>query len=154
MWGTLFSLTNVIALIGWALLVAAPRKPLVHSVILYLCTALLCLIYAALFALVLSGAVDPHQVPGAVAGAGAISFTTIPGVRGFFASDGGVVIGWTHYLAFDLFTGLWIARDGDNKGFSRITQAPFLLVTLLAGPVGLLAWLVVRERRARATGRG
>ena len=154
MWGTLFSLTNVIALIGWALLVAAPRKPLVHSVILYLCVALLCLIYAALFALMLGGAVDPHQVPRAVAGAGAIDFTTIAGVRGFFASDGGVVIGWTHYLAFDLFTGLWIARDGDNKGFSRITQAPFLLVTLLAGPVGLLAWLVVRERRARATGRG
>ena len=154
MWSTLFSLTNVIALIGWALLVAAPRKPLVHSVILYLCVALLCLIYTALFALVLAGAVDPHRVVAAGAGAGAIDFTTIAGVRDFFASDGGVVIGWTHYLAFDLFTGLWIARDGDNKGFSRITQAPFLLVTLLVGPVGLLAWLVMRERRARTTGRG
>ena len=150
MWGTLFSLTNVIALIGWALLVAAPRKPLVHSVILYLCVALLCLIYLVLLALVLGGAIDPQSLPDA----GAIGFTTIAGVRGFFASDGGVVIGWTHYLAFDLFTGLWIARDGDNKGFSRITQAPFLLVTLLVGPVGLLAWLVMRERRARATGRG
>ena len=150
MWGTLFSVTNVLALAGWALLVAAPRKPLVHSIILYLCVALLCLIYLILFALVLSGGVDPQRVPGA----DAAGFTTIAGVRGFFASDGGVVIGWTHYLAFDLFTGLWIARDADNKGFSRIIQAPFLLITLLVGPVGLLSWLVMRERRARATGRG
>ena len=83
-----------------------------------------------------------------------ISGSSIGGVRAFFASDGGVVIGWTHYLAFDLFTGLWIARDADNKGFSRVVQAPFLLVTLLVGPIGLFAWLMMRERRARATGRG
>jgi hypothetical protein len=75
-------------------------------------------------------------------------------VRALFMSDGGVVIGWTHYLAFDLFTGLWIARDADAKGFSRIVQAPFLAVTFMAGPIGLLSWLMVRERRARATGRG
>ena len=28
-----------------------------------------------------------------------------------------------------------------------------LLLTFLAGPFGLLVWLVIRERRARATGR-
>jgi hypothetical protein len=60
------------------------------------------------------------------------------------------VIGWTHYLAFDLFTGLWIARDADNKGFSRVAQVPILFATLMAGPVGLLIWLVLREPAARA----
>ena len=64
-------------------------------------------------------------------------------------SEGGIVIGWTHYLAFDLFVGLWIARDADDKGFSRLVQLPFLLVTLLAGPIGLGSWLLVRETRAR-----
>ena len=63
-----------------------------------------------------------------------------------------MVIGWTHYLAFDLFTGMWIARDADNKGFSRVVQFPFLFLTLMVGPVGLLAWLIVRERRATPTG--
>jgi hypothetical protein len=67
-----------------------------------------------------------------------------------FMSDGGIVLGWTHYLAFDLFVGLWISRDADAKGFSRLTQLPFLFMTFLAGPIGLLAWLVIRERRARA----
>ena len=150
MWGALFSAVNVLAVAGWLVLAAAPRKPAVHSLIMYLGVALLCLTYTVLFALVLSGAIDPARI----AGAGQPDFGSIPGVRAFFASDGGVVIGWTHYLALDLFTGLWIARDADNKQFGRLVQLPVLLATFLAGPVGLLAWLIVRERRARASGRG
>ncbi len=56
-------------------------------------------------------------------------------------------------LAFDLFAGLWIARDADAKGFSRLLQAPILLATFFAGPLGLFLWLAIRERRARAGGR-
>ena len=145
MWAALFTVTNMLAIIGWLLLAAGPRQPLVHSAILYLGVALLCLTYAVVFALVLSGAVNPVRV----AGAGPMGFSSIAGVRGLFASDGGVVIGWTHYLAFDLFTGLWIARDADHKQFGRLIQLPFLFATFMAGPVGLLAWLMVRERRAR-----
>ena len=150
MWNALFAATNLLAVAGWLLLAAGPRKPAVHSLIMYLGVAMLCLTYTVMFALFLSGAVDPVRV----AGAGQPGFGSIEGVRAFFASDGGVVIGWTHYLAFDLFTGLWIAADADNKKFGRLVQLPFLLATFLAGPVGLLAWLIVRERRARAKGRG
>ena len=53
-------------------------------------------------------------------------------------------------LVWDEFIGQWIARDADNKGFNRLVQLPFLFLTLMAGPIGLLLWLVVRERRARA----
>jgi hypothetical protein len=150
MWPALFSLTNILAMAAWVVLVALPRKPLTHSVVLYLGVALLCLIYTVCFALFLTGQVDP----GGVTGAGDPNFSSIEGVRALFMSDAGVVIGWTHYLAFDLFTGLWIGRDGDAKGFSRYVQIPFLALTYVAGPVGLLAWLLMRERRARATGRG
>lgn len=150
MWPVIFSLINILALLGWVLLIFFPRKPLTHSAVLYLGVALLCLIYAVCFALFLSGSVDP----GAIFGAGEPGATSIEGVRALFMSDGGVVIGWTHYLAFDLFTGLWIARDADAKRFGRVWQAPFLLATFIAGPVGLLAWLVARERAARQVGRG
>ena len=150
MWSALFAATNLLAVVGWLLLAAAPRKPAVHSLIMYLGVAVLCLTYTVAFALFLSGAVDPVRV----AGAGQPGFGSIEGVRAFFASDGGVVIGWTHYLAFDLFTGLWIAADADNKQFGRLVQLPFLFATFMAGPVGLLAWLIVRERRARTKGRG
>ena len=97
---------------------------------------------AALEALV-AGGIDPG-------GPGGGDFTTLKGVMALFDSPGGATLGWIHYLAFDLFTGMWIARDADQKGFSRIAQFPFLLLTLLVGPVGLFAWLIVRERRARA----
>ena len=150
MWSAVFAATNLLAVAGWLLLAAAPRKPAVHSLIMYLGVAVLCLTYTVAFALFLSGAADPVRV----AGAGEPGFGSIAGVRALFASDGGVVIGWTHYLAFDLFTGLWIAADADNKQFGRLTQLPFLFATFMAGPVGLLAWLIVRERRARAKGRG
>ena len=95
----------------------------------------------------MTGLVDP------VGGTAQTSFSTIEGVRAIFASDGGITIGWTHYLAFDLFVGICIARDADAKEFSRIVQAPILLATFLAGPIGLFLWLIVREGRARAQGR-
>ena len=150
MWQSLFTLTNAVALIAWALLLFAPRKPAPLSLVLYLGVGLLSLAYAVMFVLLFGGFADPVRD----AGAAAVDFTnySVAGLKPFFRSDGGIVLGWTHYLAFDLFAGLWIARDADAKGFSRIAQAPFLVLTFLAGPLGLLAWLLVRERRARATG--
>ena len=145
-WTFLFGFTNVLALVGWVMLALLPRGPRLMSVILYGCVAVLCLTYAVLFVLLFAKLVEP----GAIAGAsGQGDFQSIGGIRGLFASDGGIVIGWTHYLAFDLFVGLWIAKDADNKRFSRLVQLPFLVVTLMAGPIGLVAWLVTREARAR-----
>jgi hypothetical protein len=150
MWAGLFGTVNIIAMIGWVLLAFTPRKPLVHSAILFLGVGLLCLIYTVCFALFVTGNIDPVTQPGA----GEPGFGSIEAVRALFLSDGGLVIGWTHYLAFDLFTGLWIARDADAKGFSRLVQLPFLAATFIAGPIGLFAWLVTREARARRLGRG
>ena len=140
-WGGLFTFVHVVALAGWAMLFFLPRGPRVAAYVLYLCVGLLCLAYTVMFA---------SQFGMILAG----DFLSIEGIRGLFATDGGIVIGWTHYLAFDLFIGQWIAKDADHKGFSRIAQVPILFVTLLAGPIGLLIWLFIRERRARAFARG
>ena len=145
-WAGLFSMVNVMALIAWAGLIALPRWPALLSGILYLGAGLLCLIYAVCLIGLLSGLI-PN------AGGGGADFTTIEGVRSIFASDAGVTIGWTHYLAFDLFVGLWIARDADAKGVSRFIQAPILIATFMAGPLGLLIWLALREPAARRQGR-
>ena len=145
MWDSLFGIANVWAMACWAGLILLPRGPFVQSAIFYAGVGLLCLAYAVLLVLVTGGFVDAAPVEGG----GAASFTTIEGVRGIFMSDGGVTVGWIHYLALDLFAGLWIAKDADQKSFSRIVQAPVLLLTLVAGPAGLLVWLIIRERRAR-----
>ena len=131
-WETVFGTANLLAMVMWAGLILLPRWPALLAAVLYAGVGLLCLAYSA----------------------GLIGIlTSIEGVRGIFASDGGATIGWIHYLAFDMFAGLWIARDADAKGFSRWIQAPILFATFMAGPLGLLLWLAIRERRARAGGR-
>lgn len=142
-WDSLFLLANYWAVAAWIALAFLPRGPKTLALILYLGVALLCLAYTVLIVGFLTGGIDPG-------GPGGGDFTTLKGVMMLFDSPGGATLGWIHYLAFDLFTGMWIARDADQKGFSRIAQFPFLLLTLLVGPVGLFAWLIVRERRARA----
>jgi asparagine N-glycosylation enzyme membrane subunit Stt3 len=146
-WNFVFNLVNLLALIGWAGLILLPRWPALLSALLYLGVGLLCLIYAGGLIGLLTG-----LLPSGGAGGGA-DFTTIAGVRAIFGNDAGVTIGWTHYLAFDLFVGLWIARDGDAKRISRFIQAPILLATFMAGPLGLLIWLIIREPAARKQGR-
>lgn len=145
MWDVLFGAANVLALLCWIGLILGPRGNLPHAAIMYVGVGLLCAAYALLLLLLLGGAVDS----GSVADAGGANFTTIEGVRNIFLSDGGVTVGWIHYLALDLFTGLWIARDADSKAFQRWWQVPVLLVTFVAGPLGLLIWLTIREKAAR-----
>jgi hypothetical protein len=138
---------NILAMIAWVVLIFLPRKPIILSILLYAGVLMMCFVYTAAMLAVVTGLVDP------VGGGVEWDFGSIEGVRAIFASDGGIVIGWTHYLAFDLFVGLWIARDADAKEFSRILQAPILFLTFIAGPVGLFLWLLIREPRARALGR-
>jgi hypothetical protein len=135
-------------MIGWAMIAFLPRGPKVMALVLYLGVGLLCFAYAVMFIGLFSGTFDPVRVLGAT-DPNLLDYN-IAGIRNLFMSDGGIVLGWTHYLAFDLFVGQWIAKDADNKGFSRLAQFPILFVTLMAGPIGLLVWMIVRERRARA----
>jgi hypothetical protein len=141
--GRLFTLTNVVAFSGWAALAFLPRRPWVQCAILYAAVGLLCLSYLAMFIALFGGLADAQRVPGTVAPD--VMNYSVEGLRPFFMSDGGIVLGWTHYLAFDLFVGLWIARDADRRGASRLVQLPFLFATLMAGPIGLVAWLVSRK---------
>ena len=145
-WGMVFNAVNLLALIAWAALILLPRWPALLSGVLYLGVGLLCLIYASGLIGVVSGIIPNPDGGGA-------DFSTIAGVRAIFGSDAGVTIGWTHYLAFDLFVGLWIARDADAKGVSRLIQAPVLLATFVVGPLGLGVWLLAREPAARRQGR-
>lgn len=145
-WAAVFGAVNLLALIAWTALILLPRWPALLAAVLYLGVGLLCLVYATGLIGVVSGLI-PNP------GGGGADFTSIAGIRAIFATDAGVTIGWTHYLAFDLFVGLWIARDGDAKNISRFIQAPVLLATFLAGPLGLGIWLLLREPVARRQGR-
>ena len=143
LWSALFTLTNMIAFAGWAALAFLPRSRAIRRAILYGAVGLLCLAYLAMFIALFGGLADAQRVAGAAPPD--LTDYSIEGLRPFFMSDGGIVLGWTHYLAFDLFVGLWIAKDADRRGMSRLVQLPFLFATLMAGPIGLGAWLAARK---------
>ena len=142
-WADVFGIVNGVALIAWAALLALPWRDRVVPALRWGVSGALCLVYALAVAWALAIGFGETGPPA--------DFTTIEGVRAIFATDGGVTVGWTHYLAFDLFVGLWIAERADERGVARWAQAPILLLTFVAGPAGLLTWLVVEAtRRGRA----
>jgi hypothetical protein len=65
-------------------------------------------------------------------------------VTALFAVPEVLLAGWIHYLAFDLFVGGWIARTGSAAGINPFILTPILLATFMAGPVGYLAYALLR----------
>lgn len=145
-WEGLFALTNLVAVAGWTALVLLPRSERVFGGVLYAGVGLLCAIYLAMFIALLGGLADPVRDGGPSAPPFEYS---VDGLKAMFAARGAIVIGWTHYLAFDLFAGLWIARDADARAVARLVQLPFFIATFLAGPIGLLVWLLARRPLTR-----
>jgi hypothetical protein len=47
---------------------------------------------------------------------------------------------------FDLFIGAWETRDAMARGLSLLWLAPWLFMTLMLGPIGLLAYHLARTR--------
>ena len=56
------------------------------------------------------------------------------------------LVAWIHLLSFDLFVGRWIYRDGHERGVGAWAMAAVLILTLLLGPLGLLAYLLLRTQ--------
>jgi len=137
-WELIFIVTNSWALLMWLILAFAPRNEAVMKALLYGGVGLLSLTYAFIIVPLMAETIE---------GGGAGDFSSLAGVKGLLSSDGGATIGWIHYLAFDLFVGIWIARNADRYGFNRIIQIPLLFFTLMLGPLGLTLYLLARFTR-------
>ena len=81
-------------------------------------------------------------------------FGSVIAVRTLFANDSALTAGWLHYLAFDLFVGTWIVRQGTREGLHPLLLLVWLPVTFMLGPLGFLLYLIMRAlflpRRATA----
>jgi hypothetical protein len=76
-------------------------------------------------------------------------FGSLVQVRALFANDAALDAGWLHYLAFDLFVGTWIVRQGLLDRLHPLLLLVCLPVTFMLGPVGLLLFLLERAVFAR-----
>ena len=135
----LFDVANLIALLGWIALAFAPlaRARLVLAARVIGVT--LALAYAGLLITSLAG--------GGTEGG---SFTSLEGVTALFARPEAVLVGWVHYLAFDLWVGAWAVEDAGKRGVPHGAMLPVLFLTLMAGPIGLLVYLAARAGLSRA----
>lgn len=129
----LFSLANGLVLPAWAILIFAPKWRVGRDVLAGLVFPLLLgLLYALLFVLHLGSAPE------------GASFGSLAGVVAFMSVDWLLLVGWVHYLAFDLFIGAWEVRDAQRHGVHHLIMVPCLLLTFMAGPAGLALYLLVR----------
>ncbi|HUQ83912.1 MAG TPA: ABA4-like family protein [Gemmatimonadaceae bacterium] len=127
----LFSILNLIAIVGWLPLIFAPGRRWATTVVPFAVVATLSTVYVVLVA---------TSLPGADGG-----FSSLAGVRALFENPWALLAGWTHYLAFDLFIGSWEVRDARRRGVAHLFVVPALVLTFLLGPGGLLLYLIVRS---------
>ena len=71
-------------------------------------------------------------------------FDSLAHVQLLFTTPWVALAGWVHYLAFDLFMGALIAREVMNRDISRWFLLALLPLTFLFGPIGYLAFIVLR----------
>ncbi len=128
----LFLICNYAVLPAWLLLVLAPHHRITQLLVHAIWVPLLLgpfYIWALFFG-------EP-----AAEGAG---FGSLQGVMLLFQSPTAVLGGWIHYLVFDLFVGAWIVRDAQRQDINHWLTVPFLFMTLMAGPAGLMFYLLLR----------
>jgi hypothetical protein len=122
---------------GWLLLAVAPGWRWTQRITTFILALPLCALYLGLFA--------ANWSP-------SIRFGSLDQVYAVFQSVPFVLIGWIHYLVFDLFVGSWEVRDARAIGISHLLVVPCLIATLMAGPVGLMLYLLMRFAIKRRIG--
>ncbi len=128
-----FQIFNSAILIPWLLMAVAPRWRVTQSVIgnftFPLIYAVAYTIYIALF---FSKSTSPPD------------FMTLAGIKQLFAAEAAVLVGWIHYLAFDLFVGSWVFLEAQRKGINHLLILPCLLFCFVLGPVGLVLFFLIK----------
>jgi hypothetical protein len=134
----LFSITFLLAVPFWALMVFAPTWGPTGRII----ASPLIVVPPALVYLVLAVANFADLWA-------AVSAPSLGPLAEFLGTPEGTALGWAHFIAWDLFVGRWMYRQSRELGIHPLVMAPILVVTILASPIGLLLFLPVRALRTR-----
>ena len=135
MTGVLFGLTFAVAAPFWALMILLPRWSWTGRIIASPLIVLPAVLIYALLVIPAFGEVLP-----------AVAAPTLGGVRELLGTADGAAAAWAHLIAFDLFVGRWSWLDSRTRGVPALIMSPVLVLTILLGPLGLLAYLLIRTR--------
>jgi hypothetical protein len=128
---TIFSIANSLALISWIILIIFSFRPFTNKLLIGSSIVLL----SAAYAFLVFQALKPTDFE---------KFNTLEGITGLLSVPGAALVGWIHYLAFDLMAGLFIASNAAKHGIKHAFIIPCLILTFMLGPVGLLLYLIIR----------
>ena len=132
----LFKIASNVAVLGWLLLILAPRWRGTRAVVL---SGALPLLLAATYVAVIGYQTVVHPAPGA-------GFGSLAQVAALFRQPRALTAGWVHYLCFDMAVGIWESRDAQRRGVPHLLLLPCLVATFMLGPLGLRPYSAARRR--------
>src|SRR5438046_2794648 len=130
---SLFGLTGLLVMPFWLLMMLAPRaRVTAWAMRAPVGPALPALVYLAMVAPKVAVLLPALMQP------------KLAEISALLGTPEGATIGWLHFLALDLFVGRWIYLDSRKRGLSAWLISPLLFLTLMFGPIGLLAYLAIQ----------
>lgn len=136
-----FQLANLLVMPFWALIILLPHWQWTKRIMNSLWTVLPAALLYAIFVL-----------PNFLALLGELATPTLGSIAALLGTPEGALIGWIHFLAFDLFVGRWAYLDSRQHNFTAWIISPILFFVLMFGPLGLVLYLGARAillRRAQ-----
>jgi len=127
----IFSGAGVLSMTGWLLLIASPMLPVWSDRIAGL-----------IIPLVLS---TGYSVLTLLFSADDGGYGSLADVVLLFSKPEILLVGWIHYLAFDLVIGAWMCRIARTEKISFYWVLPCLPLTFIFGPAGFLLFSIIRQ---------
>lgn len=130
LYSEIFDLANKFVLLGWLLLIVAPKWKYTQCISTSIVVFMLSLIYSVLIIQSL------HNFD-------LKSFSTLTNVQQLFQQEAALLAGWVHYLAFDLLVGSYILQQTQQRGIPHFVNFILLPVTFLFGPLGYSLFVLI-----------
>ena len=120
---TVFSLSGMLAGVGWIGLILLPRRGIAIVAARLVIPGMIGIVYVTFFVLFFDSIPE---------GGG---FGSLAAVATLFTVEELLLCGWIHYLAFDLFVGSWEVEDAQTRGIIGYTKmlydSPDLWTTII-----------------------
>lgn len=127
----IFQIVSLIVLFGWIPILAFPKWDKSLFVTRSVVAVVLALFYSY-------GVVHIFNDPSDF-----MKFSTLDGVYDLFMNKTAVLVGWIHYLAFDLLVGSVILEIGQKKNIRHGFLVSCMVASFMLGPVGWLLFQVI-----------
>lgn len=127
----IFLIANTLALFSWLAIIIFSTNTNVIKTVKYFIVSILAVTYVVLIMPLLKD----FELD---------SFATLQNVKELFTSNQMVTAGWIHYLAFDLFIGIFIIENSIALGIKKWKYLFCLPFTFMFGPLGLLLYYIFK----------